>query len=742
MLKERTVSRIFGALLGVLSAFGGMGALATGMRFVEISLWTVLLVCVAGSVLVAAMAGRKLFAAVPVAFLAGCVWLWYRGALEPAAEAFLTQISTLYDMGYGWGVIHWMEEAPEPQAATLMFCLLGFLVSMAVTWSVVQGKSGWLAIPMVFLPLVPCLVLTDTVPETQYVFLQLMSILLILLSHGVRKRSVHQGNKLLGLLLIPVTAVLVLLFFLMPRENYQGQKYAQALENMVLELLQINVQEEQPSGNGGGIGFALDSAGRIQLTDVGPKVTMRIPVMTVTAEETTLMYLRGTAYDTYLLNHWDEDVIEGRITGTGSFYNNGEETKTVTISSRTVRDFLYFPYSPQSILIDGKMQEPTVKGRVKNEAKAREYTVRYSPVTDTSGVVGSAYYDMPILSVQNGQMVQIGTERVLYHHLERYLQLPYATRLAARELLARELPQLENMTNDWEKAKLIADFVRNSATYDLQTEKMPDAGKDFALWFLEESDTGYCTHFATATAVLLRAADVPCRYVTGYLARTQAGEKVTVLQRNAHAWVEVLVYGEGWLVLESTPGGGVEDTARANVVQELETDPEEPTNSEEPTDPEDPTKPEVSEEPTEPTPPEPGNHGETNPSQENDPENTESTFVLPGWAKGILWALLVILAVAGQWKLRVFLRMRRYDRGGNNARVLAMWQDVEKYARLLGTTPGAEYLELARKARFSQHRLSKEEVAAMTFGLKDLRRTLWRENRWKRLYARLILALY
>ena len=104
--------------------------------------------------------------------------------------------------------------------------------------------------------------------------------------------------------------------------------------------------------------------------------------------------------------------------------------------------------------------------------------------------------------------------------------------------------------------------------------------------------------------------------------------------------------------------------------------------------------------------------------------------------------VLVILAVAGQWKLRVFLRMRRYDRGGNNARVLAMWQDVEKYARLLGTTPGAEYLELARKARFSQHRLSKEEVAAMTFGLKDLRRTLWRENRWKRLYAPLILALY
>ena len=71
-----------------------------------------------------------------------------------------------------------------------------------------------------------------------------------------------------------------------------------------------------------------------------------------------------------------------------------------------------------------------------------------------------------------------------------------------------------------------------------------------------------------------------------------------------------------------------------------------------------------------------------------------------------------------------------------------MWRDVGVYARLLKIQPDENLLALAQKARFSQYRLTKEEVAAMTFGLQDLRRTLWREKRWKRLYAQLILALY
>ena len=111
----------------------------------------------------------------------------------------------------------------------------------------------------------------------------------------------------------------------------------------------------------------------------------------------------------------------------------------------------------------------------------------------------------------------------------------------------------QGYTSPYHKAQAIASYVRNSATYDTKTSRMPMDSEDFAKWFLEESDTGYCVHFATATAVLLQAAGIPARYVTGYLVPVQAGEATPVLSNQSHAWVEYWLPGYGWTVLEATP---------------------------------------------------------------------------------------------------------------------------------------------------------------------------------------------
>ena len=84
----------------------------------------------------------------------------------------------------------------------------------------------------------------------------------------------------------------------------------------------------------------------------------------------------------------------------------------------------------------------------------------------------------------------------------------------------------------------IMDYVQNSARYSLNTGRMDDSYTDFAQWFLAESDTGYCVHFATAATVLLRAAGIPARYVTGYMVNCEAGVPVIVESDRAHAWVE------------------------------------------------------------------------------------------------------------------------------------------------------------------------------------------------------------
>jgi transglutaminase-like putative cysteine protease len=65
---------------------------------------------------------------------------------------------------------------------------------------------------------------------------------------------------------------------------------------------------------------------------------------------------------------------------------------------------------------------------------------------------------------------------------------------------------------------------------------------------------GFCGHFASAFATLMRAAGVPARVVTGYQGgiRNPIDGRYTVRQSDAHAWVEVWLKGQGWTRFDPT----------------------------------------------------------------------------------------------------------------------------------------------------------------------------------------------
>jgi transglutaminase-like putative cysteine protease len=64
--------------------------------------------------------------------------------------------------------------------------------------------------------------------------------------------------------------------------------------------------------------------------------------------------------------------------------------------------------------------------------------------------------------------------------------------------------------------------------------------------FLFETQRGFCEHYASAFAVLLRAAGIPARVVTGYQGGefNRRGNYLIVRQSDAHAWVEAIVDGQ------------------------------------------------------------------------------------------------------------------------------------------------------------------------------------------------------
>lgn len=118
-------------------------------------------------------------------------------------------------------------------------------------------------------------------------------------------------------------------------------------------------------------------------------------------------------------------------------------------------------------------------------------------------------------------------------------------------LIPEELEEIENF---------VVTYLNEHYTYDIHAEAVPE-GEDFLRYFLEESKTGYSTHFATAAVVMFRMCGVPARYVAGYAAPAELftaqsdGFYTAVLQAdNSHAWVEVYEPGIGWKPVETTPG--------------------------------------------------------------------------------------------------------------------------------------------------------------------------------------------
>ena len=72
--------------------------------------------------------------------------------------------------------------------------------------------------------------------------------------------------------------------------------------------------------------------------------------------------------------------------------------------------------------------------------------------------------------------------------------------------------------------------------------------------FLFETQAGFCEHYASAFALLMRIADIPSRIVVGYLGAeyNRLSGFYLVRQSEAHAWTEVWIDDEGWVRVDPT----------------------------------------------------------------------------------------------------------------------------------------------------------------------------------------------
>ncbi len=133
---------------------------------------------------------------------------------------------------------------------------------------------------------------------------------------------------------------------------------------------------------------------------------------------------------------------------------------------------------------------------------------------------------------------------------KRYIYLSHKENVKTSSL-AKTLKQNTHSDRDFYN-RLLQYFAGTGFTYTLTPTPM--SGDNTIDQFLFDNQRGFCGHYASAAAYMFRTAGIPARLVSGYLGGelNQDNNTLTVRQYDAHAWVEVYLQNEGWVIFDAT----------------------------------------------------------------------------------------------------------------------------------------------------------------------------------------------
>ncbi|MFT4146665.1 MAG: transglutaminase-like domain-containing protein [Mobilitalea sp.] len=324
-----------------------------------------------------------------------------------------------------------------------------------------------------------------------------------------------------------------------------------------------------------------------------------------------------------------------------------------------------------------------------------------------------------------------------------------------------------------EKIIYIKDYLDQNTSYSLAPGKLPK-GKDFVEYFLYENKIGYCAHYASAATLILRTMGIPARYVEGYavgpedvisssnneeteelsVSSTEYSKEVTVsvLDSNAHAWVEIYFDGVGWIPMDFTPALGPDLGTLGERENEVN-----PTPTTAPTLTPTPTTPPKEVIPTQAPP------KQDPPKQAEKQEQVSKNTALAGILKslliigGIVFLTIIIFYVYRKNKLNklwnqnvkaivLFTRMEKilmacHALGEKRNRLEDNEEFVKQNCPYVEEEEFSYCMEVVRRARFGKDRISAAELALVEQQHLKLYESAFRDlSLVKKLFLKLQLA--
>lgn len=464
-----------------------------------------------------------------------------------------------------------------------------------------------------------------------------------------------------------------------------------------------------------------DEGGETNLREVGQLAIEKFPVGTFVLKynpdsenadplRPRFVYLRNATMDVYSDNTWSASD-ESTFVDYTKYNFSGFIDKRDYLNEYKLKDY------------EAPISEFLIQLNVDPSGYAPYYTdlflanEEHTPYHDLMNVELGTHYDSGnILESKSGILFPFSTypvERGQYFsddYLNSYvydtcLKIPDGTKesLINCGLLPQWYLDILNGTSDMtveQKVKAITMFVSTIHPYDEDTP-YPPADKDFVTWFMTESQTGFCVHYATTAVILLRMAGVPARYVTGYVSETQnANWESTIYTTDAHAWFEFYHETYGWVLGDPTPQNGLSASFYDINGIEKAYEIEDPRNS-------DFTVEDYAY----------GKNSGTNGSEDLTPEEASEKEIKE--IKSILEkilniSLIVIVSITGLLiliRLAYFIYWKiKFSEKDVNMRARNYYHYFDMVCRAYRGTPSERTLELAQIARFSDHTLTDEEM--------------------------------
>lgn len=684
-------------------------------------------------------------------------------------------------------------------ALTALFGLYNVIPTVFTTFFIVRRRNLIPAL-LFYLPYFICAVgLVFMFPDQISFELAMAGVMLLVLVHVFRKKERKSSENKTLLMIAPVIVLMLLVGVIFPQKTYDKDRLAQKSITQIRSLIlksplksnkHIINALNKAEGNELATdlvediaqGFGSISGADTDLSAVGNFDPPLYTVCSVTKTENrdhddstiptykgSYLYLKACSKDTYENNVWSSTPnIPDPFDDLDYFtpINFVPAQYNIFISYMLDHDVCLTPYyfdmynfGPEYPAVTGEFQgdDATVFTNdvdqvveiEEDDGSKSVYSGALTPITAKSSAYNSYKFGNSFASsaVPEKCGLLYSEEYVNDYVYGTNLQVPEETRQAIIDsgVLPDWYMQILNGeldVSDADKVRAVTEFVRELHWYDKSTDYPPE-DVDFVAWFLADSDTGFCVHFASATVILLRMIGVPARYVDGYMiSGLPFGHERNVYSTDAHAWFEFYLPEFGWVMGDSTPGN---DRAAKNFdidaialyypeyrqVSYLATPDPNNNNPQNNNDTNTPTpidqKQDKQNEPT---------TAQTNEvQQEEEKQKLDLTYVIGFGLIGlcaVVSLLLIRLVYAYYWKSQFATKEM-------NDKTRAYYHYFKFTTMLLKSRPPKRATFIAEKAAFSNEMIADKELRDLIDISKRTTKAMYDKNPW---YAKLVYNIF